>query len=209
MKRQLISIGAVLLVCSLIMCVNQGQVPDKFYETYSKVDTTQKEIDETFNSYWDQQAKRIDYSTKNINNHNIDYKYIISMLKSEQLLLDELNKKNSTYSSQVSELYETVKEIKGDEAKSSANNLVISLRKSEQYLGNAVTRYSSATNAVGIIMNYYAIDANLSNPTIKQEIENQDLTARTDFQAGDEYLGQYYLAKQEANATYQEILKMK
>ena len=209
MKRQLISIGAVLLVCSLIMCVGQEQAPDKFFETYNKIDTTQKEIDETFNSYWDQQAKRIDYSTKNINNHNIDYKYIISMLKSEQLLLDELNKKNTAYSAQVSELYETVKEIKGDEAKSSANNLVISLRKSEQYLGNAVTRYSSATNAVGIIMNYYAIDANLSNPSIKQEIENQDLTAKTDFQAGDEYLGQYYLVKDEANATYQELLKMK
>lgn len=209
MKRQLISIGALLLVCSLIMCVGQEQAPDKFFETYSKVDTTQKEIDETFNSYWDQQTKRIDYVNQNKHSENLDHSYIISMLKSEQLLLDELNKKNSTYSSQVSELYETVKEIKGDEAKSSANNLVISLRKSEQYLGNAVTRYSSATNAVGIIMNYYAIDANLSNPTIKQEIENQDLTARTDFQAGDEYLGQYYLAKQEANATYQEILKMK
>jgi len=209
MKRQLISIGALLLVCSLIMCVNQTQLPDKFFETYNKIDTTQKEIDTTFNSYWDQQTKRIDYATKNKNSENIDHEYIISMLKSEQLFLDELSNKNITYSTQISELYEITKEVKGDEAKSKANDLTISLRKSEQYLGNAITRYSSATDAVGIIMNYYVTDANLSKPTIKDEIDAEDLRAKTDFQAGDEYLGQYYIAKDEANATYQELLKMR
>ena len=191
------------------MCVNQVQIPDKIFESYNKIDTTQKEIDTTFNSYWDQQTKRIDYATKNQNSENIDHKYIISMLKSEQAYLDEISNKNITYSTQISELYEAVKEVKGDEAKSKANDLTISLRKSEQYLGNAIARYASATDAVGIIMNYYATDANLSNPTIKDEIEAEDLRARTDFQAGDEYLGQYYLAKDEANATYQELLKIK
>lgn len=209
MKRQLISIGALLLVCSLIMCVNQAQIPDKFFESYGKIESTQKEIDTAFNSYWDQQAKRIDYVTKNKSNENIDHLYIISMLKSEQLLLDEIGNKNSTYSSQISELYETVKEIKGDEAKSKANDLTISLRKSEQFLSNAIARYSSATNSVGKVMNYYATDANLSDPLIKQEIEAEDLNAKTDFQRGDDFLGQYYLAKNEANATYQQILKMK
>ena len=209
MKRQLISIGALLLVCSLIMCVNQAQIPDKFFESYGKIESTQKEIDTAFNSYWGQQAKRIDYVTKNKSNENIDHLYIISMLKSEQLLLDEIGNKNSTYSSQISELYETVKEIKGDEAKSKANDLTISLRKSEQFLSNAIARYSSATNSVGKVMNYYATDANLSDPLIKQEIEAEDLNAKTDFQRGDDFLGQYYLAKNEANATYQQILKMK
>jgi len=209
MRKRLVSIGALLLVCSLVMCVNQVQIPDKIFESYNKIDTTQKEIDTTFNSYWDQQTKRIDYATKNQNSENIDHKYIISMLKSEQAYLDEISNKNITYSTQISELYEAVKEVKGDEAKSKANDLTISLRKSEQYLGNAIARYASATDAIGIIMNYYATDANLSNPTIKDEIEAEDLRARTDFQAGDEYLGQYYLAKDEANATYQELLKMK
>lgn len=191
------------------MCVNQAQIPDKFFESYGKIESTQKEIDTAFNSYWDQQAKRIDYVTKNKSNENIDHLYIISMLKSEQLLLDEIGNKNSTYSSQISELYETVKEIKGDEAKSKANDLTISLRKSEQFLSNAIARYSSATNSVGKVMNYYATDANLSDPLIKQEIEAEDLNAKTDFQRGDDFLGQYYLAKNEANATYQQILKMK
>jgi hypothetical protein len=209
MRKQLVSIGALLLVCSLVMCVGQAQLPDKFFETYNKIDATQKDIDTTFNSYWDQQAKRIDYVTKNKDNHNIDHEYIISMLKSEETFLDELNNKNATYSAQISELYEITKEVKGDDAKSKANNLTISLRKSEQYLGNSIARYSSATNSVGIIMNYYATDANLSIPTIKDEIDAEDLKARTDFQQGDEYLGQYYLAKDEANATYQELLKMR
>ena len=49
----------------------------------------------------------------------------------------------------------------------------------------------------------------LSNPKIKQEIEAEDLNAKTDFEQGDQFLGQYYLAKQEANATYQELKKLK
>ena len=141
---------------------------------------------------------------------NIDTNQDSDILHTEDLSeYVEISNKNLTYSTQISELYEAVKEVKGDEAKSKANDLTISLRKSEQYLGNAIARYASATDAVGIIMNYYATDANLSNPTIKDEIEAEDLRARTDFQAGDEYLGQYYLAKDEANATYQELLKMK
>ena len=161
MKKQILAIGALFLVCSLAMCVNQAQVPEKFFESYGKIETTQKEIDTTFNSYWDQQTKRIDYVTKNKTNENIDHNYIISMLKSEQLLLDEIINKNATYSTQISEFYEVVKEVKGDEAKSKANELSISLRNSQQYLGKALARYSSATNSVGLIMNYYATDANL------------------------------------------------
>jgi len=209
MKRQLISIGALLLVCSLIMCVNQVTVPDKLFESYNKIDTTQKEIDETFNSYWDQQAKRIDYVTKNKNNENINHSYIISMLSSEQLLLDEISNKNITYSDQISSFYEVVKQVEGDEAKVKANNLTTALRRSEQYLGNAVARYTAATNSVGLVMNYYVTDANLSDPTVRAAIDTEDLNARTDFQQGDEYLGQYYLAIDEANATYQELLKMR
>ena len=171
MKKQLFTIGALVLVCSLAMCVNQVQIPEKFFESYGKLETTQKEIDTTFNSYWDQQAKRIDYVTKNKTNENIDHNYIISMLKSEQLLLDEIINKNATYSAQISEFYEVVKEVQGEEAKSKVNQLTITLRNSQQYLGNALLRYSSASNSVGLVMNYYATDANLSDPSINQEIK--------------------------------------
>ena len=181
MKRQLVSIGAVLLVCSLIMCVGQAQIPEKFFEEYSKIEASQNDIDSTFNSYWDQQTKRIDYATKNMNNHDIDYLYMISMLKTEQQILDEIADKKANYSTQISGFYESVKQVEGNDATSKANELIITLRKSEQYLGNAVLRYSTATNAVGTIMNYYATDANLSDPEIIDAIEAGDLTARTNF----------------------------
>ncbi|NMC58850.1 MAG: hypothetical protein GYA51_05620 [Candidatus Methanofastidiosa archaeon] len=209
MKKQLISLGAILLVCSLAMCINQAQIPDKFFESYGKIEATQTEIDKNFNLLWDQEAKRIEYVTKNKDNENIDHNYIISMLKSEQTFLDAINNNNANYSKQISGLYEVVKEVKGDEAKSKANDLTITLRKSEQYLGNAAVRYSSAINSIGKVENYYAIDANLSDPLIKAEIEAESLNAKSDFQRGDDFLGQYYLAKKEANATYQEILKMR
>ncbi|NPV49735.1 MAG: hypothetical protein HPY60_00860 [Candidatus Methanofastidiosum sp.] len=209
MNRKFLVIGALLLVCSLAMCVSQTQIPDKFFESYGKIETTQKEIDTIYNSYWDQQTKRIDYVTKNRETQNVDHKYVLSMLQSEVLLLDEIANKNTTYSSQITELFETVKDIKGDEAKSKANELVITLRSSQQLLANNIGRYKSATESVGAVMYYYATDANLSNPTIKDDIENHDLNAKGEFQKGDEYLGQYYLVKDEANATYQELLKMR
>jgi len=209
MKKQLISLGAILLVCSLAMCINQAQIPDKFFESYGKIEATQTEIDKNFNLLWDQEAKRIEYVTKNKDNENIDHNYIISMLKSEQTFLDAINNNNANYSKQISGLYEVVKEVKGDEAKSKANDLTITLRKSEQYLSNAAVRYSSAINSVGKVENYYAIDANLSDPLIKAEIEAESLNAKSDFQRADDFLGQYYLAKKEANATYQDILKMR
>ena len=209
MKKQFLVIGALLLVCSLAMCVSQTQIPDKFFESYGKIEMTQNEIDTIYGSYWDQQTKRIDYVTKNRETDNVDYKYVLSMLHSEVLLLDELADKNSIYSSQIAELFEDVKDIKGDEAKSKANELVITLRSSQQLLANNIGRYKSATESVGTIMYYYATDVNLSEPTIKEDIENHDLNARGEFLKGDEFLGQYYLAKSEANATYQELKKLK
>jgi len=191
------------------MCINQAQIPDKLFEEYSKIETTQKDIDSTFNSYWDQQTKRIDYGTKNMDNHNIDHNYIISMLKSEQLILDEIADKKVAYSTQITEFYGVVKQLEDNDAKSKANELTIILRKSEQYLGNAALRYSTATNAVGIIMNYYATDANFSDSKIIDEIKAQDITAKTNFQEGDSFLTQYYQSIDEANATYQELKKLK
>lgn len=191
------------------MCVNQTQIPDKFFESYGKIETTQNEIDTIYNSYWDQQVKRIDYVTKNRETGNVDYDYVISMLESEYIILDEIAKKNITYSEQINELFANVKDIKGDDAKAKANQIVITLRTSQQYLGNNVLRYKNATAAVGAIMSYYATDANLSNQNIIDDIKNQDITAKTEFTSGDQYLGQYYLAKDEANATYQELKKLK
>ena len=209
MKKQFLAIGALFLVCSLAMCVNQTQIPDKFFESYGKIETTQKEIDATYNSYWDQQAKRIEYVTTNRVSGSVDYNYVLSMLESEYIILDEIAKKNLTYSDQITDLFNTVKDIKGDDAEAKANQLVITLRTSQQFLGNNVLRYKTATGAVGSIMVYYATEANLSDQDIIDDIKNQDLTAKNDFQAGDQFLGQYYLAKDEANATYQELKKLK
>ena len=209
MKRQLLVIGALFLVCSLAMCVSQTQIPDKFFESYSKVETTQKEIDTIYDSYWDQQIKRIDYVTKNKETQTVDHKYVLSMLQSEVILLDEIANKNLTYSNQISELFDTLKDIKGDEAKSKANQIVITLRTSQQLLSNNIGRYKGATESVGAVMYYYATDANLSDPVISDDIKNHDLNAKGEFLKGDEFLGQYYLAKEEANATYQELKKLK
>jgi hypothetical protein len=209
MKKQFLVIGALFLVCTMAMCVNQTQIPNKFFESYGKIETTQKEIDTIYNSYWDQQTKRIDYVTKNREIQNVDHKYVLSMLQSEVLLLDEIANKNTNYSNQITELFETVKDIKGDDAKSKANQLVITLRKSQQLLSNNLGRYKSATESVGAVMYYYATDANLSDSLISEDIKQHDLNAKGEFQRGDEYLGQYYLAKDEANATYQELKKLK
>lgn len=209
MKRQFLVIGALFLVCSLAMCINQTQIPDKFFESYGKIETTQNEIDTIYNSYWDQQTKRIDYVNNNRLSESVDYDYVLSMLESEYTLLDEIAKKNITYSEQITDLFNNVNDIKGDDARTKANQLVITLRTSQQYLGNNVLRYKNATDAVGRIMYYYATDANLSDQDIIDDVKNQDLTAKTEFPAGDQYLGQYYLAKDEANATYQELLKMR
>ena len=209
MKKQFLLIGALFLVCSIAMCVNQTQIPDNFFESYGKIETTQQEIDSIYGSYWDQQRMRIDYVTENRKTETVDYKYVLSMLESEYLILDEIDKKNVTYSEQITELFATVKDIKDDDAKSKANQLVISLRTSQQQLGINILRYKSATESVGLIMNYYATDANFSDQNIIDDIQSKDLTTRLDFQEGDNFLGQYYLAKDEANATYQELKKLK
>lgn len=209
MKRQFLVIGALFLVCSLAMCVNQTQIPDKFFESYEKIETTQNEIDTIYNSYWDQQTMRIEYVTKNREAGSVDHKYVLSMLESEVLLLDEIASKNLNYSTQISELFDTIKDIKGDEAKTKANQLVITLRTSQQLLANNIGRYKGATQSVGAVMYYYATDANLSDPLISEDIKQHDLNAKGDFERGDEYLGQYYLAKDEANSTYQELKKLK
>lgn len=209
MKKQFLAIGALFLVCTMAMCVNQTQIPDKFFESYSKIETTQKEIDTIYESYWEQQIKRIEYVTQNRVTQTVDNEYVLSMLESEILLLDELINKNAVYSNQISEFYTTIGDIKGDDAKAKASQIVISLRNSQQYLSNNLIRYKSASEAVGTILYYYVVGADLTNPDIADDIKNNDLSAKGDFQQGDEFLGQYYLSKDEANATYQELKKLK
>ncbi len=209
MKKQFLAIGALFLVCTMAMCVNQTQIPDKFFESYSKIETTQKEIDTIYDSYWEQQIKRIEYVTQNRVTQTVDNEYVLSMLESEILLLDELINKNAVYSNQISEFYTTIGDIKGDDAKAKASQIVISLRNSQQYISNNLIRYKSASEAVGTILYYYVVGADLTNPDIADDIKNNDLSAKGDFQQGDEFLGQYYLSKDEANATYQELKKLK
>lgn len=209
MKKQFLVIGVLFLVCTMAMCINQIQIPDKFFESYGKIETTQKEIDTLYSSYWEQQTKRIDYVTKNRQTQNVDNKYVLSMLESEVIFLDELAKKNTIYSNQINELFGSVNDMKGDEAKTKANKIVISLRKSQQNLANSILRYKTASEYVAKNLYYYINNADLTNPLISNDIKNNNLSAKGDFEYGDQFLSEYNLAKDEANATYQELKKLK
>ena len=208
MKKLLSLFAGLLIISMLTLCISQTQIPDSFFDKYQKIENTQTEIDTIFNSYWDQQTKRIEYVTQNSHNTDIDHTYISSLLQSEYIILEELERKNASYSTEISDLYTAISEIQNQDAKTKGNELIISLRNSEQVLGNCLLRYKSATEAVGRVIYYYATDANLSDPEISDEIQSLNSSSRNDFQSGDQFLGQYYLYKEEANSTYQELKKL-
>lgn len=208
MKRQFLVVGALLLICSMVMCINQIQIPDGFIESYGNIQTTQKEIETTYLAYEDQVNKRIAYVESNVNQSKVDSKHLLSLLQSELLIIEEMNQKSALYSKQINDLYNESTNIKNSEAKSKANGLIIDLRSSQQYLAKGTINLRDATQSMGKAINYYATGADITDPLIQQEIQSLDLDSRTLFDSAVSDLNTYYNIALEANATYQEILKM-
>ena len=112
MKKQFLVIGALFLVCTMAMCVNQTKLPDTFTQTYGKIETTQKEIEAIYSAYEAQVEKRIEYVEKNRSKESVDHKYVLSLLESELLTINELEQKNKTYSNLINDLFNASKDIK-------------------------------------------------------------------------------------------------
>jgi len=214
MKKVFAVLVAILLCSVLAMCIGQKTLPESFIQEYQKIETTQKEIEITYKAYEDQVNERVEYIQKNntldeFNNSNIDHDYVLSLLESELLIIDELDQKSSIYSSQINELFAKTKDIENNEVKSKSNELVIILRNSQQYLTNGVARLRTATKVTGSVLYYYATDANLSDSKIKTEIENLNLESKTGFDEAVLALNNYYTLSLDANSTYQELKKLK
>ena len=214
MKKVFGILVAILICSTMAMCIGQIDVPESFKQDYQKIESTQKEIETLYLAYESQVDKRIEYveknkSTSDSNISNIDYKYLLSLLESETLILDELDQKSATYSSEINDLFTKTKDIKNNEVKSKANELIIILRNSQQYLTNGIVRLKSATNSTGSAIYYYASGANLNDPLVVKEIQDLNLDAKTGFDEAVLALNNYYTLTKDANATYQELLKTK
>ncbi|KYC46125.1 MAG: hypothetical protein APG12_00068 [Candidatus Methanofastidiosum methylothiophilum] len=209
MKKQFLAIGTLFLVCTMAMCINQAQIPDKFKEAYTKIETTQKEIETIYLAYEEQVDKRVEYVEKQKISANVDNKYLLSLLESESLLIEELAQKSATYSSQINDLFNESKEIKNADVKSKATELIITLRNSQQNLSNGALSLKEATQSAGGAIYYYATGADLNDPLIKQDIQALNLNSKTQFDTAVVQLNAYYNGKLEARALYDELIKMK
>jgi len=207
MKKQFLVIGALFLVCSMAMCVSQTQIPDNFIQSYGKIETTQKEIETIYFAYENQVDKRIEYVKNNESNASVDSKHLLSLLESEMLLIDELDQKSATYSKQINDLFNESKSITNTEAKNKANELVITLRNSQQYLSGGVLSLREGTQSTGEAIYYYATGADLTDPLIQQEIRALNLNAKTLFDEAFTKLNLYYTLTTESNTLYQELIK--
>jgi len=207
--KKIFGILVAILICStMAMCIGQKGVPESFIQDYQKVELTQKEIETVYRAYEDQVNKRIEYVEKN-KDSSVDHDYVLSLLESENLLITELDQKSATYSAQINDLFNITKDIENNEAKSKANELVITLRNSQQYLTSGIARLKAATKSTGSAIYYYATGADLTDPKIKKDIEDLSLDSKTQFAESVIALNQYYTLTKEANATYQEIIKLK
>ena len=191
MKRQFLVIGALFLVCTMAMCVGQAQIPDKFVQSYQSIETTQKEIETIYLAYEDQVQKRIEYVEKNRPTESVDYAYVLSLLESELLLIDEMTQKNATYSNQINELFNESKNIKSTDAKSKASELIIILRNSQQYLSQGTLSLKDGTQYTGDAIYYYATGADITDPLILNEIQSLNLDAKTLFDTAVLQLNSY------------------
>lgn len=207
MKKQLMAIGIIFIVASFTMCINQATIPNSFFEAYERVEATQNDIDEIFDRYWRIQGERIDYVYETIDLETTDAKRVLDYLDSEIKILEELNTKNSQYSNDIQALFDTVRGIDDQDSRSKATNLVLSLRRSQQRLGDNLFRYESATTAIGNAYYYSAIGADLNDPEIAEAIRGYSLAARTDFNHGDIFLEDYYMAIEEADIIYRQLLE--
>ncbi|MFA7690672.1 MAG: hypothetical protein WCY18_06260 [Methanofastidiosum sp.] len=209
MKRQFLVIGALFLVCSTAMCIGQVQIPDNFTQAYGRIEATQKEIETIYLAYEAQVDKRVEYVEKQKISVNVDNKYLLSLLESESLLIDELSQKSVTYSGQINDLFNESKEIKNADAKSKATELIITLRNSQQNLSNGALSLKEATQLSGGAIYYYATGADLNDPVIKKEIEDLNLNSKSLFDMAVSQLSSYYNGTIEAKALYEELIKLK
>lgn len=207
MKKQFLVIGALFLVCTMAMCVGQAKIPDSFTQAYGRIEATQKEIETTYLAYEAQVDNRIEYVEKNQSTESVDHNYVLSLLESELLIINELEQKSVAYSNQITELFDASKDIKNEGAKTKANELILKLRNSQQYLSRGALGLKEGTQSTGQALYYYAVGADLNDPLIKQEIQNLNLNARTSFDAAVLDLNSYYNLATESNALYQELIK--
>ena len=208
MKKVFGILVAILICSTMAMCISQKGIPESFIQDYQKVELTQKEIETTYRAYEDQVNKRIEYVEKN-KDSSVDHDYLLSLLESENLLITELDQKSAIYSTQINDLFTKTKDIENKDAKSKANELVITLRNSQQFLTTGTARLRAATKSTGSAIYYYATGADLTDPIIKKDIEDLSLDSKTQFAESVMALNQYYNLTKEANATYQEIIKLK
>lgn len=207
MKRQFLVIGALFLVCSTAMCIGQVQIPDNFTQAYGRIEATQKEIETIYLAYEAQVDKRVEYVEKQKISVNVDNKYLLSLLESESLLIDELSQKSVTYSGQINDLFNESKEIKNADAKSKATELIITLRNSQQNLSNGALSLKEGTQSAGQALYYYATGADLNDPQIMKEIQSLNINSKTSFDSAIIDLNNYYNLVIESNTIYRELLK--
>ncbi|HQF89215.1 MAG TPA: hypothetical protein PLO49_02035 [Methanofastidiosum sp.] len=207
MKKQFLVIGALFLVCTMAMCVNQTKLPDTFTQTYGKIETTQKEIEAIYSAYEAQVEKRIEYVEKNRSKESVDHKYVLSLLESELLTINELEQKNKTYSNLINDLFNASKDIKNGEIKTKANEITLKLRNSQQYLARGTLNLKEGTQSTGQALYYYATGADLNDPQIKKDIQSLNTNAKTSFDSAIIDLNNYYNLVVESNTIYQELLK--
>ena len=208
MKKVFGILVAILICSTMAMCIGQKGIPESFIQDYQKVELTQKEIETTYRAYEDQVNKRIEYVEKN-KDSSVDHDYVLSLLESENLLINELDQKSAIYSTQINDLFTKTKDIENKDAKSKSNELIITLRNSQQFLTSGIARLRAATKSTGGAIYYYATGADLTDPIIKKEIEDLSLDSKTQFAESVIALNQYYTLTKEANSTYQEIIKLK
>lgn len=207
MKEKLLVFSALFLICTMAMCVNQAKLPDTFTQTYEKIETTQKEIETIYSAYEAQVEKRIEYVEKNRSIENVDHKYVLSLLESELLTINELEQKNSTYSNLINDLFNASKDIKNGEIKTKANEIILKLRNSQQYLARGALNLKEGTQSAGQALYYYATGADLNDPQIMKEIQSLNINSKTSFDSAIIDLNNYYNLVIESNTIYRELLK--
>lgn len=207
MKKKLLVFSALFLICTMAMCVNQTILPDTFTQTYEKIETTQKEIETIYSAYESQVEKRIEYVEKNRSIENVDHKYVLSLLESELLTINELEQKNTTYSNLINDLFNASKDIKNGEIKTKANEIILKLRNSQQYLARGALNLKEGTQSAGQALYYYATGADLNDPQIKKEIQSLNTNSKTSFDSAITDLNNYYNLVIESNTIYRGLLK--
>lgn len=132
---------------------------------------------------------------------------MLSLLESELLTINELEQKNSTYSNLINDLFNASKDIKNGEIKTKANEIILKLRNSQQYLARGALNLKEGTQSAGQALYYYATGADLNDPQIMKEIQSLNINSKTSFDSAIIDLNNYYNLVIESNTIYRELLK--